>query len=63
MAAPSPQYCITQNGDVVVPRNGFSTADAVRAWAHYRKIARHTVNADIEEAADEQAHEQRDCGL
>src|SRR5580658_1428963 len=33
---------------------------AVRAWAHHGKIARPAVNANVQEAADHQAEEQRE---
>jgi hypothetical protein len=37
--------------------------DAKRAWPHYREILRHAVDADVEEAADQQAEQQCQAGF
>jgi hypothetical protein len=63
MPAAAAQQRVAQQRDVVVPGDRMAAGRAVRAGPHHRKILRQAVDADVEEAADQQAEQQRQAGF
>src|ERR1019366_10219062 len=57
------EHQVADQRDVVVPGDGPAAAHAMGARFDDTAVARPTVNAHVEEAADEQAEEERDDGF
>ena len=57
-AAPA-QDEIAENGDIVVPGDSLPALRAEGPGTHHRKIARETVDADVEKTTDEESEESR----
>src|ERR1017187_163843 len=63
MAAASAEHQVADQRDVVVPGDWLAAAHAMGARLDDTPVARPTVNAHVEKAADEQAEEQCDEGF
>ena len=58
--APPAEHQITHERNIVVPRDQFPAAHAMRSRLHHAAIAWQTMNTDIEKAANQQAEYERE---
>src|ERR1035438_4303018 len=63
MPAAAAEQRVAEQRDVVVPGNRMAASRAVGAGPYHRKILRQAVDAYVEEAADQQAEQQRQAGF